>query len=205
MHARTHESAHCTFFCRAQNVRCRLGGANGPSGVSGIGATWLDNATVQCNAMADAPAVTDPAVGAVLAVEVSIDGGATWTRATPEASYTVPCTTPPPSPPLPPLPPLPPPSPPPPSPSPPPPSRPPPPPPPPYPPNLGDPDGYTCRDDLFCTNNIRGWKQMDDLVRICNADPVCRTGLEPQPSRLEIDLPLTRASPALDRLARDTT
>ena len=29
---------------------------------------------------------------------------------------------------------------------------------------------------------------------------VCRAGLEPQPSRLEIDLPLTRASPALDSL-----
>ena len=28
---------------------------------------------------------------------------------------------------------------------------------------------------------------------------VCRTGLEPQASRLKIDLPLTRASPALDR------
>ena len=28
---------------------------------------------------------------------------------------------------------------------------------------------------------------------------VRRTGLEPQPSRLKIDLPLTRASPALDR------
>ena len=27
---------------------------------------------------------------------------------------------------------------------------------------------------------------------------VRRTGLEPQPSRLKIDLPLTRASPALD-------
>ena len=27
---------------------------------------------------------------------------------------------------------------------------------------------------------------------------VCRTGREPQPSRLKIDLPLTRASPALD-------
>ena len=28
---------------------------------------------------------------------------------------------------------------------------------------------------------------------------VCRTGLEPEPSRLQMDLPLTRASPALDR------
>ena len=28
---------------------------------------------------------------------------------------------------------------------------------------------------------------------------VCLTGLQPQPSRLEVDLPLTRASPALDR------
>ena len=32
-----------------------------------------------------------------------------------------------------------------------------------------------------------------------HASLVRRTGLEPQPSRLEIDLPLTRASSALDR------
>ena len=122
--------------------------------MSGIGATWLDNATIQCNAMSDVPAVTDPAVGAVLAVEVSIDGGATWTRATPEASYTVPCTPPPPAPPLPPLPPLPPPSPP--------------------PPNLGDPDGYTCTDNKFCVYRIwDGWKSLDYLVNTCNADPTC--------------------------------
>ena len=34
------------------------------------------------------------------------------------------------------------------------------------------------------------------------ADRVRRTGLEPQPSRLKIDLPLTRASPALDSRRR---
>ena len=34
---------------------------------------------------------------------------------------------------------------------------------------------------------------------LCSCAEVCRTRLEPQPSRLEIDLPLTRASPALDR------
>ena len=35
-----------------------------------------------------------------------------------------------------------------------------------------------------------------------NNEMVCRTGLEPQPSRLKIDLQLTRASPALDSCAR---
>ena len=35
---------------------------------------------------------------------------------------------------------------------------------------------------------------------LCSCAEVCRARLEPQPSRLEIDLPLTRASPALDSL-----
>ena len=36
--------------------------------------------------------------------------------------------------------------------------------------------------------------------QLSKGSKVCLTGLEPQPSRLKIDLPLTRASPALDRL-----
>ena len=96
---------HGRGFVDPQDVRCRVGGAEGPDGANGFGAIWLDDATIQCNAMAAAPTVIDPAVGAVLDVEVSIDGGSTWTRATPEASYTVPCTRPPASPPSPPSPP----------------------------------------------------------------------------------------------------
>ena len=179
-YARTH--AHGTCTCTVlQSVRCRLGGADGPGGASGFGATWLDDATIRCDPMADAPAVTDPVVGAVLAVEVSIDGGTTWTRATPEASYTVPCTSPPPSPPLPPLPPAQPPSPPPPSPSPPPPSPQPSPPPPPSPPpspspppGPGDPATYTCTDDRHCRHYKNKWYAPESsLVRLCNADPTC--------------------------------
>ena len=77
---------HGRGFVDPQDVRCRVGGAEGPDGANGFGAIWLDDATIQCNAMAAAPTVIDPAVGAVLAVEVSIDGGSTWTRATPRAS-----------------------------------------------------------------------------------------------------------------------
>ena len=36
--------------------------------------------------------------------------------------------------------------------------------------------------------------------QLSKGSKVCITGLEPQPSRRKIDLPLTRASPALDRL-----
>ena len=47
-------------------------------------------------------------------------------------------------------------------------------------------------------------KRAEDREIISIAGPallntVCLTGLEPQPSRLKIDLPLSRASPALDR------
>ena len=42
------------------------------------------------------------------------------------------------------------------------------------------------------------------LLSIINGGEVRLTGLEPQPSRLEIDLPLTRASPALDSRRRAT-
>ena len=41
-------------------------------------------------------------------------------------------------------------------------------------------------------NKVTGYEAADPT-------PVCLTGLQPQPSRLEVDLPLTRASPALDR------
>jgi len=36
--------------------------------------------------------------------------------------------------------------------------------------------------------------------QLSKGSKVCLTGLEPQQSRLKFDLPLTRASPALDRL-----
>ena len=51
-------------------------GARRPRRRNGFGAIWLDDATIQCNAMAAAPTVIDPAVGAVLDVEVSTTGEA---------------------------------------------------------------------------------------------------------------------------------
>ena len=48
-------------------------------------------------------------------------------------------------------------------------------------------------------------EEATEIMRVAeprfSRSPVRLTGLEPQPSRLQMDLPLTRASSALDRLA----
>ena len=45
-------------------------------------------------------------------------------------------------------------------------------------------------------------EEATEIMRVAeprfSRSPVCLTRLEPQPSRLQMDLPLTRASPALD-------
>ena len=72
-----HVAVHGRGFVVPGAVQCRLGGDEV------VDATWYDNYTIVCDpSAAGAPAVSDPAQGAVAGVEVTIDGGARWTRLT---------------------------------------------------------------------------------------------------------------------------
>ena len=69
---------HGRGFVAPTDVQCRVDGEV----VNGVA---VDDTRIACEPMAAAPIVDDPVQGARLSVEVSLDGGTSWTRLTDQA------------------------------------------------------------------------------------------------------------------------
>ena len=80
---------HGRGFTDSSELRCCIDSSGGVTTRVFVGA-WVDNATVACR-WSSPPGVDDPTAGAVLAVEISVDGGSHWTVVSSQSIVTVPC------------------------------------------------------------------------------------------------------------------